>query len=77
MYKEYLVFGKLHQDTRKRQSIMRSKKVAVNLYFEYGHCYVRTIRMLGYPNRESLRQWCEEFVPNDLSSVCGQMEGIT
>ena len=36
----------------------------MNHYFEYGQCYTRTIRMLGYPNRESLRQWCEEFAPN-------------
>ncbi len=35
----------------------------MNHYFEYGQCYARTIRMLGYPNRESLRQWCEELAP--------------
>lgn len=35
----------------------------MNHYLEYGQCYARTIRMLGYPNKESLRQWCEEFAP--------------
>lgn len=35
----------------------------MNHYFEYGQCYARTIRMLGYPNKGSLRQWCEELAP--------------
>lgn len=63
-YKEYLVSGKLHQEHRKKSKYSKEQKqVAVNHYFEYGQCYARTIRMLGYPNRESLRQWCEEFAP--------------
>ncbi|EPH93040.1 hypothetical protein D922_02243 [Enterococcus faecalis 06-MB-DW-09] len=59
-----MVSGKLHQEHRKKSKYSKEQKqVAVNHYFEYGQCYARTIRMLGYPNRESLRQWCEEFAP--------------
>lgn len=61
-YKEYLVSGELHQEHRKKSKYSEEqKRIAVNHYFEYGQCYARTIRMLGYPNRESLRQWYEEL----------------
>ena len=63
-YKEYLESGELHQEHRKKSKYSEEqKRIAVNHYFEYGQCYARTIRMLGYPNRESLRQWCEELAP--------------
>lgn len=63
-YKEYLESGELHQEHRKKSKYSKEqKRIAVNHYFEYGQCYARTIRMLGYPNRESLRQWCEELAP--------------
>ena len=62
-YKEYLESGELHHEYRKKSKYSEEqKRIAVNHYFEYGQCYARTIRMLGYPNRESLRQWCEELV---------------
>lgn len=65
-YKEYLESGELHQEHRKKSKYSEEqKRIAVNHYFEYGQCYARTIRMLGYPNRESLRQWCEELAPGD------------
>ncbi|CAH2259788.1 HTH-like domain [Enterococcus faecium] len=63
-YKEYLESRELHQEHRKKSKYSEEqKRIAVNHYFEYGQCYARTIRMLGYPNRESLRQWCEELAP--------------
>lgn len=63
-YKEYLVTGKLHPEHREKSKYSEEQKqVAMNHYFEYGQCYARTIRMLGYLNRESLRQWCEDFAP--------------
>ena len=63
-YKEYLESGELHQEHRKKSKYSEEqKRIAVNHYFEYGQCYARTIRMLGYPNRESLRQRCEELAP--------------
>ncbi|WP_299516600.1 transposase [uncultured Rummeliibacillus sp.] len=63
-YKEYLISGELHSDYQKKSKYSEEQKqIAVNHYFEYGQCYARTIRLLGYPNRESLRQWCEELAP--------------
>lgn len=59
-----MVSGELHQEYRKKLKYSEEqKRTAVNHYFEYGKCYARTIRMLGYPNREPLRQWCEELAP--------------
>lgn len=49
--------------SKKSKYSEEQKQIAVNHYFEYGQCYARTIRLLGYPNRESLRQWCEELAP--------------
>jgi transposase-like protein len=64
-YKEYLLSGDLHQEHRKTSKYSEEqKRIAVNHYFEYVQCYARTIRILGYPNRESLRQWCEELAPS-------------
>lgn len=63
-YKEYLESGELHQEHRKKTNYSEEqKRIAVNHYFEYGQYYARTIRMLGYPNKGSLRQWCEELAP--------------
>ncbi|MGM8184434.1 IS3 family transposase, partial [Enterococcus italicus] len=53
-YKEYLISGELHSDYQKKSKYSEEQKqIAVNHYFEYGQCYARTIRLLGYPNRES------------------------
>ena len=32
-------------------------------YLEYGKCYSRTIRMLGYPSRALLTNWVMEMAP--------------
>ncbi|NLB82684.1 MAG: IS3 family transposase [Synergistaceae bacterium] len=40
------------------------KQAAVCHYLDHGCNYSRTSRALGYPNRESLRQWCRELVPD-------------
>lgn len=61
-YKEYLISEELHREHR-RKSKYSEKQLAVNHYFEYGQCYERTIRILGYPNRKSLRKWCEKLAP--------------
>lgn len=63
-YKEYLLFGELHPEYERKSKYSESqKRIAVNYYFEHGRSYARTIRKLGYPNKESLRQWCEELYP--------------
>ncbi|MGC3749241.1 IS3 family transposase [Enterococcus faecalis] len=63
-YKEYLISGELHREQRRNAKYSEEQKqVAVNHYFEYGQCYARTIRILGYPDRKSLRKWCEKLAP--------------
>jgi len=39
------------------------KQAAVAHYLEYGKCYSRTCRMLGYPSRGLLTQWVMELTP--------------
>jgi len=34
---------------------------AVKLYLKYGRRMKATIRELGYPTKNSLKAWCEEF----------------
>ena len=36
---------------------------AIQLFLQYDCSCVATVRKLGYPNKESLRQWCEELHP--------------
>lgn len=63
-YKEYLISRRLHPEYQKKSKYTEEqKRIAVNHYLEYGQCYSRTVRMLGYPNRKSLRQWCEVLAP--------------
>lgn len=42
---------------------LAQKQVAVEHFLEHGHNISRTVRMLGYPARETLRSWCEELSP--------------
>ena len=42
---------------------LKQKKIAVDHFLEHGRNITRTIRMLGYPSRETLRDWCEELTP--------------
>lgn len=38
-------------------------KAAVDHYMEYGKCVSRTIRLLGYPSRSTLKRWLYKHVP--------------
>lgn len=40
------------------------QEAAARHYLEHGRNYSRTVRALGYPNRETLRLWCKELVPD-------------
>jgi len=42
----------------------KQKQEAVRHYLDHGLSYAKTSRALGYPNRETLRQWCRELAPN-------------
>jgi len=49
------------------------KETAVRYYFEHGCCYSKTVRILGYPNRETLRQWCCEIAPDKCKKRIGSI----
>jgi transposase InsO family protein/transposase-like protein len=49
--------------TRRSKYTEKQKQTAVDHYLEYGKCYSRTIRMLGYPSRALLTNWVMEMAP--------------
>lgn len=55
-YQEYKNTGKLKEKQNRRSKYSTDQKQkAVDHYFEHGKCYARTIRILGYPDKESKR----------------------
>src|SRR5699024_1438507 len=49
--------------TRRSKYTEEQKQAAVVHYLEFGKCYSRTCRMLGYPSRGLLTQWVMELTP--------------
>lgn len=49
--------------TRRSKYTEKQKQDAVTHYLDYGKCYARTCRMLGYPSRALLTQWVKELAP--------------
>src|SRR5690625_2203850 len=49
--------------TRRSKYTDKEKRKAVNHYLEFGKCYTRTCKMLGYPSRGLLTQWVKELAP--------------
>jgi putative transposase len=64
--REYKATGTLHDGYRARASKYSEerKQAAVDYYLEHGRSLRRSIQALGYPNRETLRQWLDEAVPD-------------
>ncbi len=63
-YREYISTGDLHgPKTRKTKFTAEQKRSAIDYYLEHGHRISATIRALGYPGRETLRQWIHERCP--------------
>ena len=53
------------------------KRVAVEHYLENGRCLAWTIKALGYPGREKLSAWIDEYQPGDRRRVhTGNLSGI-
>ena len=50
------------------------KQTAVRHYLDHGRSYSRTVRVLGYSNRETLRQWCRELAPEACKKRKGGIE---
>ena len=43
---------------------MKAVNLSVDYFLEHGRSLRRSIQVLGYPNRETLRQWLDEAVPD-------------
>lgn len=54
---EYKGYGDINKEiTRRSKYTDKEKHQAVNHYLEFGKCYSRMCRMLGYPSRALLTQ---------------------
>jgi transposase InsO family protein len=77
-YSDYLEekrTGIIHDKyTRVSKYTEKQKEAAVSHYLEHGRCYSRTVRVLGYPNRETLRQWCHELAPEECKKRSGSIK---
>jgi transposase InsO family protein/transposase-like protein len=68
-YKEYEETGDLHKKYNKQPRYTFDQETnAVNYYIEHGRSISRTIRILGYPSRPTLREWIEKHAPNERKS---------
>ena len=52
------------------------QKVAVQHYIDHDRCVASTIRVLGYPCRETLTQWIEERQPGVHKRVVGRAANV-
>lgn len=69
-HKEYVDTGGLHEKHgRQSKYTSMQKKAAVEHFLEHGRSIARTIKALGYPHRETLREWIDEIAPNERK-VC-------
>lgn len=65
-YQEYTEAGELHrQHGKKSKYSLEDKKRAISYYMEHGRNMARTIKAIGYPHRETMREWVHELVPNE------------
>lgn len=64
--REYEGSGTLHDGYRARRPkySVEQKQAAVFYYLEHGRCLDRTKEALGYPGRDTLRQWLDEALPD-------------
>ena len=64
--REYEATGSLHDEYRTRppKYSNEQKQAAVAYYLEHGRSLRRSIQALGYPNRETLKQWLDEALPD-------------
>ena len=52
------------------------RQVAVDHYVEHGHCLAQTVKVLGYPCTETLREWIEGLHPEMRHQVLGRATGV-
>ena len=54
-----------HKDDTQRKYSKEERLAVIQYYLENGQNIKKTIRDLGYPSRQALRQWLKEEVPED------------
>jgi len=73
-YREYQETGRLHK-SHNRTSLYTQPQIeaAVNYYLEHGRNISRTVRAVGYPSRETLRNWIDELASGERKArvKCG------
>ncbi|HHW27501.1 MAG TPA: transposase [Firmicutes bacterium] len=65
--REYKSTGALHEKyygVHRPKYSEEQKQAAVDYYLEHGRSLRRSVDALGYPNRETLRQWLDEAIPD-------------
>jgi len=61
-YREFIETGQLHRSLSRRHKYSeKQKKEAVEYYFAHGRRISKTVAVLGYPNRETLRLWIDQL----------------
>jgi len=65
-HKEYIETGELHEKhgQESKYSFLQ-KQLAIDYYMEHGRNISRTIQAMGYPHRDTLREWLHETVPDE------------
>lgn len=75
-YREYIETDELHEKhTKKSKYTSLQRNAAVEHYLEHGRSISQTIKTLGYPHRETLREWINEIAPNELK-VCVKSHAV-
>lgn len=65
-FNEYKANGGLHdKDDTQRKYSKEERQAAIRFYIQNGQNLKKTIRVLGYPSRQALRQWLKEEAPED------------
>lgn len=63
-HKEFLKTGHFNSNRKRKQTFsLEDKERVITHYLESGRNLSRTVRMLGYPSRETLRKWLLEYSP--------------
>ena len=73
-YREYQEHGDLESAfvCRKSKHSTEQKKVAVEHYLSHERCIAVTVRVLGYPCRDTLGDWIEELHPEKRVRLVGR-----
>ena len=65
-HREYIRADGLHRSSHNRSRYsQKQKQHAIDRYRDLGRSISRTIRVVGYPSRETLRQWIDELLPGE------------